>query len=377
MTNVVEVKKGLDGVVVDDTAISKVMPDINALVYYGYPVQDLADQCSFEEVAYLLWHGELPNKAQLDKFSKEERSRRTISPALHKVIELFPKHSHPMDTVRTGASFLGCEDERIWDNSPATNYDKSVSLLAKIPTVIAYDYRLKKGLKIIEPRSDLSISENFFHMCFGEVPHKDIVKAFDASLTLYAEHSFNASTFAARVITSTTSDLHSAVTGAIGALKGPLHGGANEQVMYMLKEVDDPAKAEQWMIDALAQKKKVMGFGHRVYKRGDSRAPTMNKYGLQVAKIKGEMKWHQISEKLEKVMIEKKNIYPNLDFPAGPAYYLMGFDIDMFTPIFVMSRITGWTAHIIEQTASNRLIRPLSNYTGRAERKVISLNQRA
>ena len=377
MTNVVEVKKGLDGVVVDDTAISKVMPDINALVYYGYPVQDLADQCSFEEVAYLLWHGELPNKAQLDQFSKEERSRRKISTALQKVIELFPKHSHPMDTVRTGASFLGCEDERIWDNSPATNYDKSVSLLAKIPTVIAYDYRLKKGLKIIEPRSDLSISENFFHMCFGEVPHKDIVKAFDASLTLYAEHSFNASTFAARVITSTTSDLHSAVTGAIGALKGPLHGGANEQVMYMLKEVDDPAKAEQWMIDALAQKKKVMGFGHRVYKRGDSRAPTMNKYGLQVAKIKGEMKWHQISEKLEKVMIEKKNIYPNLDFPAGPAYYLMGFDIDMFTPIFVMSRITGWTAHIIEQTASNRLIRPLSNYTGRAERKVISLNQRA
>ncbi len=377
MTNVVEVKKGLDGVVVDDTAISKVMPDINALVYYGYPVQDLADQCSFEEVAYLLWHGELPNKAQLDQFSKEERSRRKISPALQKVIELFPKHSHPMDTVRTGASFLGCEDERIWDNSPATNYDKSVSLLAKIPTVIAYDYRLKKGLKIIEPRSDLSISENFFHMCFGEVPHKDIVKAFDASLTLYAEHSFNASTFAARVITSTTSDLHSAVTGAIGALKGPLHGGANEQVMYMLKEVDDPAKAEQWMIDALAQKKKVMGFGHRVYKRGDSRAPTMNKYGLQVAKIKGEMKWHQISEKLEKVMIEKKNIYPNLDFPAGPAYYLMGFDIDMFTPIFVMSRITGWTAHIIEQTASNRLIRPLSNYTGQAERKVISLNQRA
>ena len=377
MTNVVEVKKGLDGVVVDDTAISKVMPDINALVYYGYPVQDLADQCSFEEVAYLLWHGELPNKAQLDQFSKEERSRRKISPALQKVIGLFPKHSHPMDTVRTGASFLGCEDERIWDNSPATNYDKSVSLLAKIPTVIAFDYRLKKGLKIIEPRSDLSISENFFHMCFGEVPHKDIVKAFDASLTLYAEHSFNASTFAARVITSTTSDLHSAVTGAIGALKGPLHGGANEQVMYMLKEVDDPAKAEQWMIDALAQKKKVMGFGHRVYKRGDSRAPTMNKYGLQVAKIKGEMKWHQISEKLEKVMIEKKNIYPNLDFPAGPAYYLMGFDIDMFTPIFVMSRITGWTAHIIEQTASNRLIRPLSNYTGRAERKVISLNQRA
>lgn len=370
------VKKGLEGVVVDDTAISKVMPEINALVYHGYPVQDLADQCTFEEVAYLMWHGELPNKDQLNTFQKEERKRRKISADCQKLIELFPKHSHPMDTVRTGVSFLGLEDERIWDNSPKTNYDKSLNLLAKTPTLVAYDYRIKKGLKIIEPREDLSFAENFFNMCFGEVPHKDIVKAFDASLTLYAEHSFNASTFAARVITSTTTDLYSAVVGAIGSLKGPLHGGANEQVMYMLKEVGDPAKAEQWMLDALAQKKKVMGFGHRVYKKGDSRAPTMNKYGLQVAKIKGEMKWHQISEKLEKVMIEKKNIYPNLDFPAGPAYYLMGFEIDMFTPIFVMSRITGWTAHIIEQTANNRLIRPLSNYTGKGERKVTALANR-
>ncbi len=370
------VKKGLEGVVVDDTAISKVMPDINALVYHGYPVQDLADQCTFEEVAYLMWHGELPTKAQLEEFQKTERSRRKISANCQKVIELYPKHSHPMDTVRTGVSYLGLEDERIWDNSPKTNYDKSLNLLAKTPTLIAYDYRIKKGLKIIEPREDLSFAENFFHMCFGEVPHKDIVKAFDASLTLYAEHSFNASTFAARVITSTTTDLYSAVVGAIGSLKGPLHGGANEQVMYMLKEVGEPSKAEAWMLDALEKKKKIMGFGHRVYKKGDSRAPTMNKYGLQVAKIKGETKWHEISEKLEKVMVEKKNIHPNLDFPAGPAYYLMGFEIDMFTPIFVMSRITGWTAHIIEQTANNRLIRPLSNYTGKSERKVTALASR-
>jgi len=375
MTNT-EIKKGLDGVVVDDTAISKVMPDINALVYYGYPVQDLADQCSFEEVAYLLWHGELPNNNQLSEFTKIERSRRKLSPTLLDVIAKFPKHSHPMDTLRTGVSFLGLEDARIWDNTPATNYDKSLSLLSKIPTIIAADYRNKKGLKVLEPKEDLNMSENFFYMCFGEVPHKDVVKAFDASLTLYAEHSFNASTFAGRVITSTKSDLYSAVTGAIGALKGPLHGGANEQVMYMLKEVGDKANAESWMLDALDKKKTIMGFGHRVYKRGDSRAPTMNKYGLQVAKIKGESKWHDISAILEKVMVEKKNIHPNLDFPAGPAYYLMGFDIDMFTPIFVMSRITGWTAHIIEQTANNRLIRPLSNYTGRTERIVSSIANR-
>jgi 2-methylcitrate synthase len=370
------VKKGLEGVVVDETSISKVMPDINALVYHGYPVQDLADQCSFEEVAYLLWHGELPNKAQLEDFKKLESSQRELSPELLKTIELYPKFSHPMDTIRTSTSFLGLEDKRIWDNSPSTNYDKSVSLLAKIPTAIAADYRFKKGLKPIAPKADLGISENFFHMCFGEVPHQDIVRAFDASLTLYAEHSFNASTFAARVITSTTTDLHSAVTGAIGALKGPLHGGANEQVMYMLKEIGSVANAEKWITDALVQKKKIMGFGHRVYKKGDSRAPTMNKYGLQVAKIKGDTQWHEISAIVEKVMIEKKNIYPNLDFPAGPAYYLMGFEIDMFTPIFVMSRITGWTAHIMEQTASNRLIRPLSQYNGKSERKVTPLQQR-
>ena len=372
----IAIKKGLDGVVVDDTAISKVMPDINALVYHGYPVQDLADKCTFEEVAYLMWHGELPTSVQLNSFKKNESSRRGLSENQQKALQLYPKKAHPMDSLRTGVSFLGMEDDRIWDNSPATNLDKAIGLLARIPTLIAADFRLKNGKSIIAADEKLSIAENFFHMCFGEVPHKDIVKAFDASLTLYAEHSFNASTFTTRVITSTTSDLYSAVVGGIGALKGPLHGGANEQVMYMLQEIAEPSKAEGWMLEALAQKKKIMGFGHRVYRKGDSRAPTMNKYGIQVAKIKGQPLWHDISAKLEKVMIEKKNIYPNLDFPAGPAYYLMGFDIDMFTPIFVMSRITGWTAHIMEQTANNRLIRPLSHYTGKSERAVKSLSER-
>jgi len=372
----VNVKKGLEGVIVDVSSISKVMPEINSLVYKGYPVQDLAENCCFEEVAYLLWHGELPNKSQLETLSKQEKSYRAISDDLISVIKKFPKYAHPMDTVRTGVSFLGMEDKRVWDSSEKTNLDKSLMLMAKIPTIIAADYRSRKGLEVIPPSKDLSFSENFFHMCFGEVPQKEVVRAFDVSLTLYAEHGFNASTFTSRVITSTNTDIYSAVCGAIGALKGPLHGGANEQVMHVLKEIDDPAKAQAWIEKALAEKRKVMGFGHRVYRSGDSRVPTMKKYSSGLGKIKGETKWQEISDILEKYMVETKGIYPNLDFPAGPAYYLMGFDIDMFTPIFVMARITGWTAHIIEQTANNRIIRPLSQYQGPSERKVAPLNQR-
>lgn len=366
----VNVKKGLEGVVADTSAVSKVMPEINSLVYRGYPVQDLAENCCFEEVAYLLWHDDLPNKVQLEALEKKERGYRAISKDLLDVIKKFPKDAHPMDTLRTGVSFLGMEDKRVWDNSSETNLDKSIQLMAKIPTIIAAAYRHKEGKDYIAPRTDLSMSENFFHMCFGEVPHKDIVRAFDVSLTLYAEHGFNASTFAARVIASTTSDMYSAVVGGIGALKGPLHGGANEQVMHMLKEIDDPKKATQWMLDALKNKKKVMGFGHRVYRSGDSRVPTMKKYAQSLGKLKGETKWQEMSDALEAVMVKEKNIHPNLDFPAGPAYYLMGFDIEMFTPIFVMARITGWSAHVMEQAKENRLIRPLCEYTGPSERKV-------
>lgn len=372
----VNVKRGLEGVVVDQTAVSKVMPDINSLVYKGYPVQDLADQCCFEEVAYLLWNDDLPNKDQLHQFCEQERSSRNISNELIACIQKFPKNAHAMDAVRTGVSFLGMEESRTFDNSPEVNREKAMHLLAKIPTIIAAFLRHRKGEDIIAPKLDLSISENFFHMCFGKVPEADVVKAFDASLTLYAEHGFNASTFTSRVITSTTSDMYSAVTGAIGALKGPLHGGANEAVMYMLQEVGSADKAKDWMLEALANKKKVMGFGHRVYRKGDSRAPTMNKYGLKLAEITGEKKWHEISAILEETMIAEKNIYPNLDFPAAPAYFLMGFDIDMFTPIFVMSRVTGWTAHIMEQIANNRLIRPLCEYTGPTNKSVTSLADR-
>lgn len=370
------VKKGLEGVVMDTSSVSKVNAETNSLVYRGYPVQDLAENCSFEEVAYLLYHGELPNQEQLEDFSKKEKTLRDISKDNLNIIKTLPKKCHPMDSIRTGVSFLGCEDTRIWDASPATNLDKAIHLLAKIPTMVAADFRFKKGLDFIAPNPNLSLAENFFHMCFGKVPEAKIVRAFDVSLILYAEHSFNASTFTSRVVTSTQSDIYSATVAGIGALKGPLHGGANEMVMHMMIEIADPTKAEQWMLDALVQKKKVMGFGHRVYKSGDSRVPTMKKYAQVMADVTHNQKWMQMYNSLEKVMAEKKKIYPNLDFPAGPAYYMMGFEIDFFTPIFVMARTTGWSAHIMEQTANNRIIRPLSEYIGAPQRQVKPISER-
>lgn len=370
------VKKGLDGAVIDTSSISKVNSETNSLVYRGYPVQELAEKCRFEEVAYLMYNSELPTKAQLADFEKLERSYRDITKDNLEVIRKLPKKSHPMDSIRTATSFLGCEDERIWDSTPKTNMDKAMRLLAKIPTMIAADYRFKKGLDFIPPNKDLTMAENFFHMCFGKVPQAEVVKAFDVSLVLYAEHSFNASTFTSRVVTSTESDIYSATVAGIGALKGPLHGGANEQVMHMMIEIADPAKAEKWMLDALAAKRKVMGFGHRVYKSGDSRVPTMKKYAQKMAEVTNTPKWMQMYEALEKVMVDKKKIYPNLDFPAGPAYYMMGFEIDFFTPIFVMARTTGWSAHIMEQAANNRIIRPLSEYIGSAQRTVKPLSER-
>jgi 2-methylcitrate synthase len=370
------VKKGLEGAVIDTSSVSIVDSQTNSLLYRGYPVQELAEFCSFEEVAYLLYRAELPNEAQHAAFCGQERSCRKVSRAALDTVRSLPKSSHPMDAIRTGVSILGCEDPRSLDSSPPTNLDKAIHLLAKIPTLIAADYRFKKGLDYVEPAKDLTIAENFFHMCFSEVPPKEIVKAFDVSLILYAEHSFNASTFAARVVTSTQSDIYSATIAGICAIKGPLHGGANEQVMHMLLEISHPERADHWVLDALARKKNIMGFGHRVYKSGDSRVPTMKKYTQSMADIRGEQKWMKISAAVEKIMLEKKNIYPNLDFPAGPAYYMMGFEIDYFTPIFVMARTAGWSAHIMEQNANNRIIRPLSEYVGSPQRAIVPMPDR-
>ncbi len=372
-----QIAKGLAGIYADTSRISKVFDETNTLTYWGYPVQELAEKCTFEEVAYLLWNGELPTASQLKKFEEQERAARTISPELTLVLKQFQSEAHPMDTLRTAISFLGVEDLSWSDQTREGNLEKSIKMLAKIPTIIAADSRLRKGQQPIAPRTDLSMAENFFYMYFGEVPDAKVVKCFDASLTFYAEHGFNASTFVARSITSTMSDIYSAVTGAIGALKGPLHGGANEAVMHMLLDIKEPANAQAWIDEALSEKKKlVMGFGHRVYKNGDSRVPYMTKVFHEMAQIKGGQKWVEIEQILEKTMVEKKNIHPNLDYPVGPAYYLMGFDIPVFTPIFVMSRITGWTAHVMEQLENNKIMRPLSVYNGVPQRPVEPIDTR-
>ena len=371
-----DIKKGLLGIVVDETEVSKVMPEINSLTYRGYAAQDLCARCRFEEVAYLILNGELPNKKQLKQFEKQERKERKLSKTLLGDIKKFPKNAHPMDVARTVVSILGLEDKETKDNSQKANMNKIMRIFAKTPVALAAFYRSRKGKKIIPPKKNLSFSENFFYMCFGKVPKKDIVKAFDVSLILYAEHSFNVSTFTARTITSSLSDIHGAITGAIASLKGPLHGGANEEVMHMMNKIKKPENAFKWINKALDNKGVVMGFGHRVYKSGDSRVPTMREYFGKVAKIKKDKKFEKIYDIVEKVMIERKNIHPNVDFPTGPTYHLMGFDTDFLTPIFEISRITGWSAHIIEQHAANKLIRPLASYKGSKHRKVLQINQR-
>jgi 2-methylcitrate synthase/citrate synthase II len=367
-----EIYKGLAGVPVDYTAISKVNPESNSLLYRGYPVQELAAKKTFEEVAWLLWKGELPNAAELAGFENLERSMRALDPAVKRVIDELPLTAHPMDVCRTAVSVIGAMDETADDASQEANLAKSIRLFAKLPAVVAYDQRRRHHLPLLEPRADLDYSSNFLWMTFGEIPESQVVDAFRVSLILYAEHSFNASTFTARVITSTLSDLYSAVTGAIGALKGPLHGGANEAVLHIFNEIgfgpDAAARSEDWLEKALAEKRKIMGFGHRVYKNGDSRVPTMRASMVELIKYYNRPDVLELYEGLEVAMTERKGILPNLDYPSGPAYHLMGFDTLTFTPIFVAARITGWTAHIMEQAAANALIRPLSVYNGVDER---------
>ncbi|GAA1956128.1 bifunctional 2-methylcitrate synthase/citrate synthase [Agromyces allii] len=369
-----EIFKGLAGVPVDYTAVSKVNPDTNSLLYRGYPVQELAASATFEEVAYLLWYGELPDERQLAEFEQLERSLRGLDHEIKRIIDELPLTAHPMDVVRTAVSVIGASDPQTPDDSHEANLAKSIRLFAKLPSIVSYDQRRRHDLEFVEPREDLGYSANFLWQSFGELPELPVVSAFDVSMILYAEHSFNASTFTARVIASTLADLYSAVTGAIGALKGPLHGGANEAVMHAFEEIGPgeggPERAVEWLDAALAEKRKIMGFGHRVYKHGDSRVPTMRDALERMVEYYDRPDLLELYVALETAMGERKNIKPNLDYPAGPTYHLMGFDTETFTPLFVASRVTGWTAHIMEQLASNALIRPLSVYNGVDERHV-------
>jgi 2-methylcitrate synthase len=364
--------KGLAGVPVDYTAISKVNPESNSLLYRGYPVQELAASVTFEEVAYLLWYGELPDDTQLAEFEERERSHRGLDHEVKRIIDELPLTAHPMDVVRTAVSVIGASDPNTPDDSREANLDKAIRLFAKLPSIISYDQRRRRELEFVEPRDDLGYSANFLWQAFGEAPEFAVVNAFDVSMILYAEHSFNASTFTARVIASTLSDLYSSVTGAIGALKGALHGGANEAVMHAFEEIRTADAAAEWLDAALAEKRKIMGFGHRVYKNGDSRVPTMRDALERMVEHYDRPDLLELYIALEQAMAERKGIKPNLDYPTGPTYHLMGFDTETFTPLFVASRVTGWTAHIMEQLASNALIRPLSVYNGPDERHVPS-----
>jgi len=371
-----DIKKGLAGVTVDYTAISKVNPDTNSLLYRGYPVQELAATQPFEAVAYLLWHGELPTESQLADLRATERRHRALTDEVKQAIDLVPVDAHPMDEVRTAASVIGAADlagiGTVMDavGTPEENLDRSIRLFAALPAIVAYGQRRRRGLDAVADRDDLDYAANFLWMTFGEEADEVVVDAFNKSMILYAEHSFNASTFTARVIASTLSDLYSAVVGAIGALKGPLHGGANEAVLHIFDEIGEASRVKSWLDDALARKRKIMGFGHRVYKRGDSRVPTMKAALDSLADHFDRPEVLAMYDALESEFVERKGIYPNLDYPSGPAYNLIGFDTATFTPLFVAARVTGWTAHIMEQQASNALIRPLSAYNGSDERHV-------
>ncbi|WP_380171669.1 bifunctional 2-methylcitrate synthase/citrate synthase [Kineococcus sp. DHX-1] len=368
------IHKGLAGVVADTTAVSKVDPASNSLLYRGYPVQELATQCSFEEVARLLWDGDLPDSAALDAFRERERAGRALDDRVRRVVDDLPTTAHPMDVVRTAVSVLGALDPQAADDSPAAELAKAERLFAALPAVVAYAQRRRRGQDLPAPREDLGYAANFLWAVTGEEPDDVAVRTFETSLVLYAEHSFNASTFAARVVTSTLSDLHSAVTAAVGALKGPLHGGANEAVWAAYEEIGPgegaPDRARAWLADALENHRKVMGFGHRVYRHGDSRVPTMQAALRDLAAARGREDLLELSDALENAMVQAKDIQPNLDYPAGPAYHLLGLDTDLFTPVFVAARVVGWTAHVVEQRAANSLIRPLSAYDGPALRHV-------
>jgi citrate synthase len=364
---------GLEGIIAGETAISTVE---GGLRYRGYPVTELAEKATFDEVAYLLLHGDLPKSSELQDFKKRIAAAREVPRALTDLLKAIPPSTNSMDVIRTSVSVLSHFDPETDDNSHAGNVRKAERLLGQIPVAVAQFYNIGRKAPIVAPRADLGHAANFLYMIRGKEASPADVRAFDVSLILYAEHEFNASTFTARVVCSTESDLQSGIVAAIGALKGRLHGGANEKVMGILRQTGGPAKAEQWIHEALARKERIMGFGHRVYKTGDVRAKILKEYARQAAERTGETQWEETAAILERVMEKEKNMFPNLDWPAGRLYYALGLEVPLYTPIFVASRVTGWSAHIIEQLDNNRLIRPRARYTGPEVRPVKLVSER-
>ncbi|MBI1820916.1 MAG: citrate synthase [Nitrospirae bacterium] len=368
---------GLEGVIAGTTKICQVDEEAGGLFYRGYSIEDLARQASFEEVLYLLLLGNLPNQKELKCWEENLVEARNLPGKVWEAIRLFPSDAHPLDRLRTAVSLLALYDPDTGDNRHEANLRKAIRLASQVPLLIGGMHRLSLGLEPLSPKRDLSLAGNLIYLVRGTPPAPEEIKGMNVSLILYAEHEFNASTFAARVTTATLSDFHSGIVTAIGTLKGPLHGGANEEVMKMLLEIGSEEKCEEWITRALAEKKKIPGFGHRVYKKGDSRSPLIQEVSLRIAEWKGNMKWHRMSLKIEAMMKEKKNLYPNLDFYSASAYYEMELPISLYTSLFVTSRLSGWGAHIMEQQDHNRLIRPRSLYQGPSKRAYEPIERRS
>lgn len=358
---------GLAGVVAGETSICWVDPNAG-LMYRGYDIHQMALQANFEEVAYLLIHGELPKIEELATFTRAVAAERELPEPVFDMLRLLPKNMHPMDALRTGVSMLAAFDPDLNDHSHEANVRKAIRLIAKVSTLITDGWRIAHGHEPIPHDPDLTHAGNFLYKLTGSVPPEWQIRALDTIFILYADHEFNASTFAARVTASTLADMYAAVTSACGTLKGPLHGGANEESMKMLDEINTPERAEKWMMDALARKAKIMGFGHRVYKKGDSRVPVMREIARDFGKRTGKENWVPICEKLEQTMEREKQLCANVDLYAAPVFTMFGFDPALNTPIFAVSRVAGWCAHVIEQHDHNRLIRPRSLYVGPEER---------
>ena len=371
-----EVKAGLQGVVIATSEICSIDGQQGELLYRGYDIHDLAEHSTFEEVVYLLWNGRLPKQADLDDLKKELTDNRTLPPAAIDLLKRLPPAQHPMETLRTAVSALSLYDAQSGDMSPEANRRKAVRLTAQMGTLVATYGRLRQGEDAVAPDPKLSHAANFLYTLNGKRPADSDARCFDVALILHADHSFNASTFAARVTASTLSDMHSAVTSAIGALKGPLHGGANEQVMKMLLGIQSLDKAEGCVRNLLAQRKKVMGFGHRVYRTEDPRATVLRRMSEELGRGAGQPKWFEMSKKIEDLMIREKKINANVDFYSASAYYVLGIPVDLYPLVFAVSRISGWTAHILEQYASNKLIRPLAEYTGPRDLKYVPITER-
>ena len=371
------VGKGLEDVIAAQTAISDIDGKLGKLWYAGYSIDDLAENSSFEEVVFLLHHIRLPTRAELDELTERMVEEREAAEFLRGLMPTLAEQTSPMSMLRTSVSAASAYDPDGWDQSPEANYRKAIRLISVIPTLIAHYDRHRRGLPPVDPNPKLPHAANFLYMLSGEEPDQRAADIFDTVFILYGDHTMNASTFTARVVASTLADMHSAVTAAIAALKGPLHGGANELAMRMLMDIGDPARAEPYVKDLFARKEKIMGFGHRVYRHvDDPRSTILKRLSLELGQMAGDTRWYEIAQAVEKVVFEEKGLRPNVDFYAGSVLHYLGLPIDLFTPMFAAARAAGWTAHIREQYADNRIIRPDSEYIGPRDLRYVPIDER-